>query len=82
MSWVAAPLSDQEENMYVAPPEVCGDTTPRVRWMPTTPTTCAGVVRGWPSSVICSPDGFVAKDMVDLRGTTSRYVELSGRPSP
>ena len=68
---VAAPASDQDRNVYVVPVFVCGETTPSVRWIPSTPTTVAGVASGWPSSVIWRPDGFVAKDIVDLRGTTS-----------
>ena len=71
MLWVAAPLSDQDTKLYVVPLFVCGDTTPSVRWIPSTPTTVAGVASGWPSSVICNPAGFVANVIVVVRGTTS-----------
>jgi hypothetical protein len=71
---VAAPASDQDVIVYVVPLFVCGETTPRVRWIPSTPTTLAGVASGWPSRVSWRPDGLVAKDIVVLRGTTSVYV--------
>jgi hypothetical protein len=52
-------------------PEVCGETTPSVRSIPSTPTTVAGVVSGCPSSVIWRPGGLVVKVIVVLRGRMS-----------
>src|SRR5688500_9252641 len=75
MLCVCAPPSDQESNANVLSPTVCGLGTPSARTIPSTPTTLNGVVRGWPSSVICVPAKLPLNDSVDVRGTTSRNVE-------
>src|SRR5687768_10886962 len=72
ISWLAAPPSDHDTNVYWVDPMVCGLATAIVRRMPTTPTTSWPVACGWPSSVTCSPAGDVAKRIVDVWGWMSR----------
>ena len=65
---VAAPPCDQLENVYVTPLTVCGDTTPSVRCIPSTPSTEKDVVTGWPSNVTDNPEGVEFNVIVVVRG--------------
>ncbi len=76
MACVCAPPSDQDTKF--CPP--WGDGAPIVRWIPTTPTTELGAVKGAPSRVSCRPVGFVAKVIVTVRGRTSRITSVT-RPA-
>jgi hypothetical protein len=80
MSCVCEPPSDHETKLYVLPPETWGEGAPSVRVMFTTPSTLWGAVKGWPSSVSCSPVGLVWKVIVAVRGTTSTYVSAVSPP--
>src|SRR5262249_25895981 len=58
--WDVAPPSDQELNVYVVLPTVCGLTTPMVRGWPTVPVIVVPLAIGPPSSMSCSPAGLLA----------------------
>ena len=74
MLWVAAPPSDQETKVKVLPPEVCGDTTPSARMIPTTPVTESGVRHGLPVQGHLQAGRVGGRVMVDVRGRTSRKI--------
>src|SRR5688572_2879780 len=79
MSWVAAPPSDHDANVYCVPASVCGDGAPIDRIMPTTFGTDTGAVTGVPSSSRPRPVGLVCSDTVATRGVMSR-VTVCVRP--